>query len=324
MQALRTEVFSEEAQSESVGLPPHSNTTSLKDKPLPSKAYTKNVLETFPNTYTWRRLLDQTTRASLVAGLQDAKDHFNQLLQLQQSTSVATTDVSEAAYNVLKAALSVAQVDLAQDSASAAFNVLHSVEDAARSLYAADGQVTSNSHKQHLSQFYELLGTEAQFKSLSSFALRCYRHAHSLCGQNFSVQLKLAALYSELEVESAATTIYDRLLSENNNSNANNATSNSATNNEEDDSVSVTSRRSTGSYSSQLLPLGLSLDLPRLRLAWTQLHRAALLVQRQVDGAYLPDAAALAVQALEDYVLTPLGKCSSCFSISIIDSVTVD
>jgi hypothetical protein len=305
LQELRTEVFSESAQSESPDRPPHSAETSLKDRLLPSKAYTKNVLETFPNTYTWRRLLDQTTRAALVGKLQDAKDKLS-----------AETGSREAAFEVLRAALEVAQLDLAQDNVAGGFGILRSAEDAARSLYSASSEddiatatpPSDAAQRQHLSQFYELLGTEAQFKSLASFALRCFRHSQQLCAQNFSVQLKLAALYSELEVESAATAIYDRLLLTSASASASVNNNTSAVEEDQADDASVNSRRSTGSFSSLTLPLGLTLDLPKLRLAWTQLHRAALLVQRQPDGAYLPDAAAKAVEALEQHVLAPLGK----------------
>lgn len=310
LNALRSEVFADTAENESSERPLHSNTTNIKDKLLPSKAYTKNVLETFPNTYTWRRLVDQTTRASLLAKLQDAKDSFNLV------ANDGTMDIllkKEKAFHVLQSGLEVVQLDLAQDNVSQGFGMLRSVEDAARFLYTeteiSDGKKTVCNpddilHRQHLSQFYELLGTEAQFKSLSGFALRCYRHSYALTNQNFTVQLKLAALYSELEVETAASAIYERLITADTAAVA--ETNNNANN---DDNVSVASKKSTSSVSSHscvVLPLGLTLDMPQLRLAWTQLHQAALLVQRQADGQYLPDAASKAVEALENYVLAPL------------------
>jgi len=284
LKALRAEVFADSAENESSALPAHSSSTGLKDKLLPSKAYTKNVLETFPNTYTWRRLVDQTTRANLVAKLQDAKEKYNLLAD-------EAAEKRDAAFQVLKAGLEVVQLDLAQDNVAQGFGVLRSVEDAARSLYITNTEPAEPLYRQHLSQFFELLGTEAQFKSLSGFALRCYRHAQAICRQNFTVQLKLAALYSELEVESASTAIYERLIE---------ADSSAA------DAAAASDDVSVSSHSSATYPLGLSLDLPQLRLAWTQLHKAALLVQRQSDGQYLPDAAAKAVEALENNVLAPL------------------
>lgn len=305
-------MFSESSQAESTSLPPHSSSTALKDRPLPSKAYTKNVLETFPNTFTWRRLIDQTTRANLVAKLQDAKDKFNLM-----APDAEQTQRNDAALEVLKATLDVVQLDLSQDNVAAGFGVLRAAEDAARSLYVEEKEPEDQVVRQHLSQFFELLGTEAQFKSLPAFALRCYRHSYALSELNFSVQLKLAALYLELDVESAAVAIYERLLSGSGPVGREVAVDDGAA--AEADDVSVNSRRSTGSFSSQVLPLGLSLDSPKLRQAWTQLHRAALYVQRQADGKYLPDAVTKAVDALEQLVLAPLGK-----SLSLVSAFCKD
>lgn len=259
------------------------------------------MLETFPNTFTWRRLVDQTTRANLVAKLQDAKDKFNLM-----APDAEQMQRSDAALEVLKATLDVVQLDLSQDNVAAGFGVLRAAEDAARSLYVEEKEPEDQVVRQHLSQFFELLGTEAQFKSLPAFALRCYRHSYALSELNFSVQLKLAALYLELDVESAAVAIYERLLSGSGPVGKEVAVDDGSA--AETDDVSVNSRRSTGSFSSQVLPLGLSLDSPKLRQAWTQLHRAALYVQRQADGKYLPDAVTKAVDALEQLVLAPLGK----------------
>lgn len=308
LEAVKKEVFDEKYNAESDLLPPLSSTTTLKDKPLPSKAYMRNVFENYPNSSMWKVAHEKSNLALYIGALQEAKDS---LLAVQQDEDAAANEIRK---KVLFSALQLAQAQIAQDEFAQAFQIVRSVEDSAHVL--ANHLATFSSSEEirsWLSLFFELLGTEAQFRSLHWFALRCFKHSRSLCADNFSVCLKLASVYLEVECDTAVHAIYDALLEA-----PTSASMSTVVNEDADaDALSVSSGPPLPSAplpdSFAERPLGLGLSSRRSRKAWVQLHRSSLLVARDNAGKYADQAADKAVAALEDIVAL-LGEYSCLFS----------
>ena len=153
-----------------------ANNTALVLKDIPSKAYCKNFLETFPNTHDWVNKFRGVVRSDLLSHL------------------AAQTEPLP----LLSASLDVVCFDIANEAYSTAFDTLSHLANPV-SLLTVETFKTPEGSKV-LSLLFELSGTEKHLRGAPSKAVELYQYGMDcLVGDNNpNLSIKLAAANLEL------------------------------------------------------------------------------------------------------------------------------
>ena len=272
--------------------------SSQKKRALPSKAYCRNFMEAYPNSYAWKQNFYGIAREELVATYQARKDEFS-----ANNTDKLTSNA------LLKACLDLVKYDLSHDIYKTAFETLHDLP-----FDAMSGNLL---HKSLLSQFHELLGTEHHLMFKKEEACSEYELAINLYPANIAAQLKYNSVLLENGDRDRALASYNELLTllKQDSGSRGRVVSDEA---EEGDFEKVHSEKSSedGSFAdARSSPVSLSLDqesdeMKIAYLAWVCNHRASLFVSRDEYGFYEPDALTKAMEDIDES-LKQSGECET-------------
>lgn len=161
-----------------------------KNRSLPSKAYLRTFLEAYPSIYSWRVAYEGADRDSLAQAFNAAKAN--------------TSNASQ----ILITGLEVIRFDIVHEAMTVAMTNLHSLEEAVKLLCQVSPAELTLKTRSALSQYHELLGTEAHLKADLDTARMEYDLGLLSFAENLSCQLKLVSLFNDLgDIEAVSTTV---------------------------------------------------------------------------------------------------------------------
>lgn len=159
-----------------------------KNRSLPSKAYLRTFLEAYPSIYAWRVATESVDRDSLAQAFNAAK---------------ASTIIPS---HILITGLELVRFDIVHEAMGVAMTNLHSLQEVVNLLYQGSPSDLNLKTRSAISQYHELLGTEAHLKADLDTAKMEYDLGMLSFPENLSCQLKLVTLLNDLGDMAAVST----------------------------------------------------------------------------------------------------------------------
>lgn len=256
-----------------------------KDRQLPSKAFLRTFFEAYPSIYAWRVAYEDADRDSLAQTLNTAKENADHI-------------------QILLSGLEVIRYDIVHEAITVALNNLHSIAESVSTV-----QKDSSSHDQRtrsaISQYYELVGTEAHLKADLDAARAQYELALKNFPENVSCQLKLVSLLNDLGEQDAARVMLESSLAVQTSTSAPPSPQREIERTGESLDESFYSDTVTGPPLStaddeDAAVVGSKVSQVAVQRAWCLIHRASLWIARDVHGSFQEDAIPKALADLEE------------------------
>lgn len=261
-----------------------------KKRSLPSKAYCRNFMEAYPNSYAWKDTYYGVAREEL------ASNYAKSRAEIPDSSSSSSD--KQAINAVLEAGLELVKYDLAHEAYKKAFETLRDIPFASLDATSLLPSLAS--------LYHELRGTELHLMFQMQDALKEYEQATTLNPANITAQLKYNSVLLENGEREQALASYSQLIAilQKSVSDAKDKTKEK----EEDADFDKVNDKSSDEdfFDARASPVSLPLSLEQeskeakiAYMAWVFNHRASLWVSRDENGFFASDALVKAIEDLD-------------------------